>query len=115
MDLEGAGADGGMSQAAVMLEPKLAKRGLVFSMILFACLGMPRATLLCQAWTGSTPIPLSFALESLVWVYLYSNRGLLGAGTKSEAPLSSLHLAQVSAQSESQNSNVTLPHTAPHL
>lgn len=56
MGLEGAGADGGMSQAAVMLEPKLAKRGLVFSMILFACLGMPRATLL-SAKPGQDPLP----------------------------------------------------------
>lgn len=113
MGLEDAGADGRMSQAEVMLEPKFAEGGLVFSMILSVSLGMHHATLLCQAWTGSTLIPLSFALDSLVWVYPHPNGGLLGAGTKSETPLSSLHLAQVSAQCESQNSNVTLPHTAP--
>lgn len=57
-----------------------AKGGLVFSTILFACLGMPCATPPCQGWTGCTPITLRFALDCLVWVYPPPDGSSLGQG-----------------------------------
>lgn len=56
MGLEGAGADGGMSQAEVMLEPTFVKGGLVFSMILslhvWECTVQP-----FSAKPGQDPLP----------------------------------------------------------